>query len=101
MKQIDNNSPEGILNPVLSFDGDPRTYIRRGIVLAGVLDGTSNCVNVGVITDTVSNDPDEVIEYDANSDIRLDKFDALEQGLELDEQTQGKSSQEAPTEKKE
>lgn len=72
-------------------DVETSICMSRGLILAGVLDGTSSYSSVGVFTDTSSNDLDEPIEYDANLDSRLDKFDARELGIEYNESEEVKS----------
>lgn len=61
---------------------DSLPHVSRGTILSGVLDGTCGYDSIPVMTDTpVSvNEPD--IDYDPANDQRLDRFDAVEMGIE-------------------
>lgn len=57
-------------------------HIPRGVILSGVLDGTASYDVITPYTDGDSGNLDSSVEYDPNSDQRLDKFDALEEGYQ-------------------
>lgn len=66
----------------IEYMGDVEVFdhVPRGLVLAGVLDGTMASKTIAVITDGDSGSLDSPIPYDPNTDARLDKFDGLEEG---------------------
>lgn len=61
---------------------DPTPHVSRGQILSGVLSGTCSYESIPVLTDAPvsSNEPD--IDYDPANDQRIDRFDAVEMGIE-------------------
>lgn len=63
-------------------------HVSRGTILSGVLQGTCGYESVPVMTDTPASDVEPAIDYDPANDQRLDKFDAIEMGIEeIDKRT--------------
>lgn len=63
-------------------------YVSRGVILSGVLRGTAGYDSIPVMTDTPVSDSEPDIDYNPESDQRLDRFDAIEMGIDaIDEKT--------------
>lgn len=65
-----------------SIDQADVIHIPRGVILAGVLNGVAGYDSVPVITDTPCCDNEPAIDYNPETDQRLDRFDAIEMGIE-------------------
>lgn len=63
-------------------------HVSRGVILSGVLQGTAGYDSVPVMTDTPVSDSEPDIDYNPETDQRLDRFDAVEMGIdEIDNKT--------------
>lgn len=75
------SSNVGVNNPIIQ-------HVSRGVILSGVLQGTAGYDSVPVMTDTPVSDSEPDIDYNPETDQRLDRFDAVEMGIEaIDEDT--------------
>lgn len=57
-------------------------HISRGIILSGVLSGTCGYDSVPVLVDAPPGVGEPEIDYDPSNDQRLDRFDAVELGID-------------------
>lgn len=82
-----------------------RPFVSRGQILSGVLNGTCGYDSVPIMTDTPVSESEPNIDYDPANDQRLDRFDAVEMGIEaIDDKTPTRlpsGEVEAKSEKKE
>lgn len=63
-------------------------HVPRGVILSGVLQGTAGYDSVPVMTDTPVTDSEPDIDYNPETDQRLDRFDAVEMGIDaIDKET--------------
>lgn len=63
-------------------NSSPVMHVSRGDILSDVLDGLASYDSMAVVTDLTPAQGDAPIDYDPNSDQRLDKFDAVELGFD-------------------
>lgn len=63
-------------------------HVSRGVILSGVLNGVAGYDSVPVMTDTPVSVSEPDIDYNPENDQRLDRFDAVEMGIEaIDKET--------------
>lgn len=89
-------------DPIVPDQPDPVPHVSRGQILSGVLSGTCGYDSIPVLTDAPvsANEPD--IDYDPANDQRLDRFDAVEMGIEaIDSKTPEPAPSSAGAEKNE
>lgn len=57
-------------------------HVSRGSILAGVLNGVCGYDSIPVLSDSSVSDVEPDIDYNPETDQRLDRFDAVEMGVE-------------------
>lgn len=75
IEKRDTISVNSIEQPVIA-------HVSRGTILSGVLNGLCGYDSIPVLCDTPVSDAEPDIDYNPETDQRLDRFDAVEMGVE-------------------